>query len=56
MKISLLRYIILVVSVAVASQVLGQDMLASQAPMDKQMARIDSVVLNRLIQAEAYLS
>ena len=54
MKISLLRYIILVVSVAVASQVLGQDMLASQAPMDKQMARIDSVVLNRLIQADAY--
>lgn len=54
MKISLLRYIILVVSVAVASQVLGQDMLASQAPMDKQMARIDSVVLNRLIQSDAY--
>lgn len=54
MKISLLRYIILVVSVAVASQALGQDMLASQAPMDKQMARIDSVVLNRLIQADAY--
>lgn len=54
MKISLLRYIILVVSVAMASQVLGQDMLASQAPMDKQMARIDSVVLNRLIQADAY--
>lgn len=54
MKISLLRNITLVVFIAVTSQVLGQDMLALQAPMDKQMARIDSVVLNRLIQAEAY--
>ena len=54
MKISLLRNITLVVFIAVTSQVLGQDMLASQAPMDKQMAHIDSVVLNRLIQAEAY--
>ena len=54
MKISLLRNITLVVFIAVTSQVLGQDILASQAPMDKQMAHIDSVVLNRLIQAEAY--
>jgi len=32
----------------------GQDLLAEQAPLDKQMARIDSVVLTRLIQAEMY--
>lgn len=32
----------------------GQDLLAAQAPVDKQMARIDSVVLNRLIKAEQY--
>ena len=32
----------------------AQDLLAEQAPMDKQMARIDSVVLNRLIKAEVY--
>ena len=32
----------------------GQDLLAEQAPMDRQMAMIDSVVLNRLIKAESY--
>ena len=54
MKISLLRNILCVVLLAVSARSFGQDMLAAQAPLDKQMARIDSVVLNRLIKAEAY--
>lgn len=54
MKINLLKNIVLFVFVMVASQTLGQDLLAAQAPLDKQMARIDSVVLNRLIHAETY--
>ncbi len=35
-------------------QAFAQDLLAEQAPMDRQMARIDSVVLNRLVKSEAY--
>lgn len=35
-------------------QLFGQDLLAEQAPMDRQMAMIDSVVLNRLIKAESF--
>ena len=54
MKISLLRNILCVALLAVSARSFGQDMLAAQAPLDKQMARIDSVVLNRLIKAEAY--
>ena len=50
----MLRYVALA-AVAVASvRVCGQDLLAAQAPVDRQMARIDSVVLNRLIRAENY--
>ncbi len=50
----MLRYVALA-AVAVASvHVCGQDLLAAQAPVDRQMARIDSVVLNRLIRAENY--
>lgn len=54
MKISMIRTIAVAALMAVASQVAGQDLLAAQAPMDKQMARIDSVVLSRLIKAETY--
>lgn len=54
MKINLLKNIALLAFMAVASQAYGQDLLAAQAPLDKQMARIDSVVLNRLIKAETY--
>ena len=54
MKINLLKNIALLGFMAVASQAYGQDLLAAQAPLDKQMARIDSVVLNRLIKAETY--
>lgn len=31
---------------------MGQDILARQAPIDKKMKAVDSVALNRLIQAE----
>ena len=54
MKINRLKNIALLAFMAVASQANGQDLLAAQAPLDKQMARIDSVVLNRLIKAETY--
>ena len=37
-----------------AQQAFAQDMLAVQAPLDKQMAKIDSVVLSRLLMAEGY--
>lgn len=54
MNFNMLRYVALA-AVAVASvHVCGQDLLAAQAPVDRQMARIDSVVLNRLIRAENY--
>lgn len=54
MNFNILRYIALA-AVAVASvRVCGQDLLAAQAPVDRQMAKIDSVVLNRLIRAENY--
>lgn len=54
MNFNILRYIALA-AVAVASvRVCGQDLLAAQAPVDRQMAKIDSVVLNRFIRAENY--
>lgn len=35
-----------------AAPVMGQDLLARQAPIDKKMKAVDSVALNRLIQTE----
>lgn len=32
----------------------GQDLLANQAPIDRKMKAVDSVALNRIIQAEQY--
>ena len=54
MKSYLLRYLFLIVWVVAWTQTTAQDLLAEQAPMDRQMAYIDSVVLNRLIKAELY--
>lgn len=54
MKISIGRTIVFLVALILSMRALSQDILAAQAPMDKQMAMIDSVVLNRLISAEAY--
>ena len=54
MNFSFFRYVLLVLLVGASTLTFAQDLLAEQAPMDRQMARIDSVVLNRLIKAEAY--
>ncbi len=54
MKYTLLKYTLAMVLMGASAFTSAQDLLAEQAPMDKQMARIDSVVLNRLIKAEAY--
>lgn len=54
MKISVVRNIAVIVVAMMCLQGYGQDILAAQAPMDRQMAMIDSVVLNRLIKAESY--
>jgi len=49
-----LRSLVCTVLMGLTVSAFGQDLLAEQAPLDKQMARIDSVVLTRLIQAEMY--
>lgn len=54
MNFSFFRYVLSVLLVGLSTLTFAQDLLAEQAPMDRQMARIDSVVLNRLIKAEAY--
>lgn len=54
MKIRIIRNAFLAVAVMLTAQASGQDVLAAQAPMDKQMAKIDSVVLDRLLRIENY--
>ena len=54
MKISIVRSLFLLVALVASVRVSSQDILAAQAPMDKQMAMVDSVVLNRLVSAESY--
>ena len=54
MKSHILRIVSIVVLMGVSVLTFAQDLLAEQAPMDRQMARIDSVVLSRLIKAELY--
>ena len=54
MKIRIVRNIAFMVAVLLSAHSFGQDLLAEQAPMDRQMAMIDSVVLNRLIKAESF--
>ena len=54
MNFSFFRYVLSVLLMGLSTLTFAQDLLAEQAPMDRQMARIDSVVLNRLIKAEAY--
>ena len=44
-----LRSLVCTVLMGLTVSAFGQDLLAEQAPLDKQMARIDSVVLTRLI-------
>ena len=54
MKINRIKIFPVIATLILSPQAFGQDLLAEQAPMDTQMAMIDSVVLNRLITAEAY--
>ena len=54
MKINIIRNIAFAVAILFSAHISGQDLLAVQAPMDTQMAMIDSVVLNRLIEADMY--
>ena len=54
MKIRTVRILALAATMLLSAQTFAQDLLAEQAPMDRQMAMIDSVVLNRLIQAEEF--
>ena len=54
MKINAIRSLVLMIVAMASLQTWGQDLLAVQAPMDTQMAMIDSVVLNRLIDAGDY--
>ena len=54
MHFRLLRYLLVALVMSTTVVASAQDLLAEQAPMDKQMARIDSVVLSRLIKAELY--
>lgn len=54
MKIRIIRNTFLAVAVMLTAQASGQDVLAAQAPMDRQMAKIDSVVLDRLLRIENY--
>ncbi len=50
----LLRYIVFLVLTGISSLIFAQDVLPEQALVDRQMMRIDSVVLSRLIRAELY--
>lgn len=54
MNIRIIRHAVLTVAVVLTVQASGQDVLAAQAPMDRQMAKIDSVVLDRLLKIEDY--
>lgn len=54
MKISVFRNAFLAMLLILSAQSFGQDLLAEQPPLDTQMAKIDSVVLDRLIKAEVY--
>ena len=54
MKSHILRIACLVALMGVSLETFAQDLLAEQAPMDRQLARIDSVVLSRLVKAELY--
>lgn len=54
MNSSFLRYVLFILLLGFSSLTFSQDLLTEQAPIDKQMARIDSVVLSRFVKAEVY--
>ena len=54
MKSHILRYALFTLSVAMSVLAPAQDLLVEQAPMDTQMAWIDSVVLERIVDTDEY--
>ena len=46
--------VILTVAATFSLPMMGQDLLARQAPIDRKMKAVDSMALHRLIQAESY--
>ena len=51
-KRQLKHTIILTIATIMSMPVMGQDLLANQAPIDRKMKAVDSIALHRLIQAE----
>ena len=49
-------FAILTVAATFSLPMMGQDLLARQAPIDRKMKAVDSMALHRLIQAESYES
>lgn len=47
-------FAILTVAATFSIPMMGQDLLARQAPIDRKMKAVDSMALHRLIQAESY--
>ncbi|MBR4920800.1 MAG: peptidoglycan DD-metalloendopeptidase family protein [Prevotella sp.] len=47
-------FVILTVATICSLPMMGQDLLARQAPIDRKMKAVDSMALHRLIQAESY--
>ena len=54
MNCSPLRYVLFILLLGFSSLTFSQDLLTEQAPMDKPMVHIDSVVLCRFVKAEVY--
>ena len=52
MNISIKKFLFLAVSTLAVTPAVGQDLLAKQAPIDRKMKAVDSIVLNRLIFLE----
>lgn len=52
-KRQLKKIAILTITAIISMPAMGQDLLANQAPIDRKMKAVDSMALNRLIQAES---
>ncbi|MBQ6379740.1 MAG: peptidoglycan DD-metalloendopeptidase family protein [Prevotella sp.] len=52
MNISIKKFLFLAVSALAVTPAVGQDLLAKQAPIDRKMKAVDSIVLQRLIVSE----
>ena len=52
MNISIKKLIFFAVSALAVTPAVGQDLLAKQAPIDRKMKAVDSIVLHRLIVTE----